>query len=268
MTQVDLLLARCVLVEAVLDGNAERLERADRLLAQLAGHVARGEIEVAALIDRHRRLAGNQRLEVEELDVRRDVERQTVVVGLLHVTAQHLSRVALEGRAVEVVDVAEDPCLRRLGVAPRQQLERVGVGHRQHVGFLHAREPVDRRPVEGHAVLECVLQLGRRDGETLERAQHVGEPEAHEPDAAFFDAAQDVVALLLAHVGHLLSLSRPGSKCDRTGAAAPVLSSFGVRSRRRDGVPTHHFIAPQMVSTISRATMYGSMLALGRRSSR
>ena len=75
------------------------------------------------------------------------------------------------------------------GIAPREQLERVGVGHRQHVGFLHTREPIDGRAVEGHAVVECVLQLGGGDGEALERAQHVGEPQSHQPHATFFDAA-------------------------------------------------------------------------------
>ena len=52
VAQVDLLLAGSVLVEAVLDGDAERLERADRLLAQLAGDVAGGQVEEAALVDR------------------------------------------------------------------------------------------------------------------------------------------------------------------------------------------------------------------------
>ena len=55
VAQVDLLLARRVLVEAVLDRDAHRLERADRLLAQRAGDVVRGEVEEAALVERLRR---------------------------------------------------------------------------------------------------------------------------------------------------------------------------------------------------------------------
>ena len=50
--KVDLLLARRILVEAVLDRDAHRLERADRLLAQRAGDVVGGEIEVARVVER------------------------------------------------------------------------------------------------------------------------------------------------------------------------------------------------------------------------
>ena len=53
-----------------------------------------------------------------------------------------------------------------------------GVGHGEHVALLDADEPVDRRAVEGHPVLERVLQLGRADGEALQVAEHVGEPQA------------------------------------------------------------------------------------------
>ena len=54
VAQVDLLLARRVLVEAVLDRDAHRLERADRLLAQRPGDVVRREVEEAALVERLR----------------------------------------------------------------------------------------------------------------------------------------------------------------------------------------------------------------------
>src|SRR5690606_5915133 len=76
----------------------------------------------------------------------------------------------------------------------------------EHVGFLDAREAVDRRSVEGHAVFECVLELGGADREALQVAEHVGEPEAHQADAAFFDGSQHVVALLVEHLAHLTSL--------------------------------------------------------------
>ena len=136
VAQVDLLLARGVLVEAVLDGDAHRLERADRLLAQRAGDVVGGEVEEAGVVERLRCGTALGRLEVEELDVRSDVEDQALLVGGLDVALEHVAAVAVEGRAVEVVDVAEDPRLGRRGVAEGQQLERVGIRHRQDVGFL------------------------------------------------------------------------------------------------------------------------------------
>ena len=98
VAQVDLLLARGVLVEAVLDRDAELLELADRLLAQVAGGVVGGQVEEAAVVERARRLAGLGLLEVEELDVGGDVEREPALVGGPHVAPQHLARIALERR--------------------------------------------------------------------------------------------------------------------------------------------------------------------------
>ena len=163
VAQVDLLLARCVLVEAVLDRDAHGLERADRLLAQLARHVVHRVVEEAAVVERHRLLTGGQRLEVEVLDVGRDVEREPGLVRGLHVAAQHLARIAFERLAVEVVDVAEDPGLGGGGVGPREQFVGVGVGDREHVGFLDAAESVDRRTVEGQPVARarCRVRAAR-----------------------------------------------------------------------------------------------------------
>ena len=58
VAQVDLVLARRVLVVGVLDRDAHRLERVDRLLAEVAGDVGRGEVEVRRRVERPRRLAG------------------------------------------------------------------------------------------------------------------------------------------------------------------------------------------------------------------
>ena len=180
VAQIDLLLARGVLVERVLDGDPHRLERADRALAQLAGDVVGGEVEEPGGVDRAGAgdvvtLAGaGQLVEVEELDVRRDVEREALLVGGAHGASQHLARVAHERLAVELMDVAEDPRLDGGGVAPgsaRTCWHRDG----QHVGLL-PREAVDRRTVECHAVDERVVEFGRRDREALQSTEDVGEP--------------------------------------------------------------------------------------------
>ncbi len=117
--------------------------------------------------------------------------------------------------------------------------------------------------------IERVLQLGGADREALQVAEDVGEPQPHQSDAAVLHAAQDVVPLLFQHVvAHLLSLSagslrRHGRNSNRwaeTGPFRRVTTASVVRTRR--------YSALQTVSTIRRATMYGSMLAFGRRSSR
>ena len=105
--------------------------------------------------------------------------------------------VALEGRAVEVGDVAEDPGHLRVVVVPGQQLERLGVGPGQDVGFLDPAEAVDGRAVEGHPLVERVLELGRGDVEPLRGPEHVGEPQLDEADAPLLDGPEHVVPLAL-----------------------------------------------------------------------
>ena len=78
-----------------------------------------------------------------------------------------------------------------------QDLERLRVGLGEHVGLLHPAEAVDRRAVEGHPLVESVLQLGRRDGERLGRPEDVGEPELDEADAPLLDGPQHVFLLAL-----------------------------------------------------------------------
>ena len=52
VAEVDLVLARAELVEAVLDRDAHRLERDDGLPPQLAHHVELGEVEEAGVVER------------------------------------------------------------------------------------------------------------------------------------------------------------------------------------------------------------------------
>ena len=205
MPEIDFLLSGSVLVEAVLDGDPHLFERADRSFAEFAGDIVGGQVEEAALVDRDGCFTGDDGFEVEELDVGRHIEREAHLVCSLHMAAQHLAWVAGERGAVEVVDVAEDARLGFLRVAPRDDLECVGVGDREHVGFLHPREAVDRRAVERHAVGEGIVEFGGRDCEALEVAEHVGEPQPHESDTALFHRSQDEFAMLLDT--HRLSLS-------------------------------------------------------------
>ena len=75
-----------------------------------------------------------------------------------------------------------------------------GSGIARTSALLDPGEAVDRRAVEGHPVVERVLELGRADGEALQAAEDVGEPEPDQPDAAFFHAAQHVFMLLVQHL--------------------------------------------------------------------
>ena len=225
-----------VLVERVLDRDAERLQGPDRLLAQRAGDVVGGQVEERALVQRLRRLPLGAGSEVEELQVRGDVEGELAFPGPVQVAAQHVAGVPVERCAVEVGDVAEHPGLGSLRIAPGEQLEGVRIRHRQDVALLDPAEPVDGGAVEGHPLLQRVLQLCGADGEALELAEHVGEPEANEADPALLHRPHDVVLVSL-HAHRLQS--GPGWRCPRQSAMA-----------NRDQAS-----AEQMVSVISRVTV-------------
>ena len=79
----------------------------------------------------------------------------------------------------------------------RQDLEGLRIRLGEHVALLHAAEAVDRGPVEGHPLLERVLELRRRDPERLRSAEDIGEPQLDEPNATLFDRPHHVFPLRL-----------------------------------------------------------------------
>ena len=133
--------------------------------------------------------------EVEVLDLGGGVEGEALVPGPVEGPAQGVAGTALEGGAVEVEEVAEDAGHGDVVGMPGQELEGLRIGPGQDVGLLDPAEAVDGRAVEGHALLEGVLELGRRDAEGLGRPQDVGEPELDEADGPLLDRPEDVLLL-------------------------------------------------------------------------
>ncbi len=175
-------------------------EREHRLAAHVRACVERGQVEVAALVEH---LGGARVAEQEVLELGADVEGvEAHRVRALERAPQHVPRVALIRGALGRDDVAEHAPHPLLLGAPRQDRERAGVGHRDHVGLLDRVEASDRRAVEAHARLERVVELRRVDRERLQLAEDVGEPEADEADVALRDDRLHVlrgVRLLLCH---------------------------------------------------------------------
>src|SRR5690606_2357598 len=81
--------------------------------------------------------------------------------------------------------------------APRKDLEGRRVGLGDHVRLVYAGEALDRRAVEADALRKRILKLGGRDGDRLEDAQHVREPQTDEADVALLDAAKHILLLLV-----------------------------------------------------------------------
>src|SRR6185503_4054864 len=97
-------------------------------------------------------------------------------------------------------------------------------------------EARDRRAVEAHPSLECVVELRRVDGEALQLPEDVGEPEANEADVAVVDDRFDVVRGPRL-VGHVLPVGRVKRKRAAywrgSQSCAQLLSARTVGSRAR-----------------------------------
>ena len=154
-----------------------------------------GEVEVGRPIERLRLVLRVARCEVEELDLGRGEEGEPFLAGQAEIALEHLARVAAEGRAVEVLDVAEHDAAGLVVGRPGEELEARRVGPGEDVGLLDPGEAVDGRTVELEALVEDLVELGRRDGDRLVGPEHVGEPQTDEADPPLLDRAKHVFLL-------------------------------------------------------------------------
>ncbi len=196
VAQVDLVLAGADLVVAVFDVDAEVLERSDGLLAQIDGEVSCGHVEVRAVVEQLGALIVR---EVVVLELRADVEGEAEIRSTLEHALEHIARISGIRRAVRAFDVAEHRRHERALIAPRQDLQGRGIGHRDHVGLLDACEALDRRSVEAHAFVHRGLEFVGRDHERLQEAENVGEPQVDELDLILADGLDGCGAWIVRH---------------------------------------------------------------------
>jgi hypothetical protein len=208
VAKIDLLLSWGNLVVAELDADPHPLQHRDRLSAEVVPEVVRRLVEIATGVDRLRQhqVGSGPFAQEEELDLRVHIERESQIRSLLHDATQHVPRIGVRRRPVRHEDVAEHARRTRRLTAPRQHLERRRIGPREHVRLVHASEAFDGGAVEADALRECTLELGRCDGDRLEKAEYVCEPKPDEADVPLLDRAQDELLLPL----HVISLRRSG----------------------------------------------------------
>ncbi len=191
VAQVDLVLRRGHFVVGVFHLDAHGVQSVDRVAAQVAAGVERGEVEVATVVEH---LGAAAVLEVEELEL--GAARTWCSPGprLLATTLRSTLRGSpVERIAVGLLDVAEHAGGAAGAGAPGEQGEGAGIGIGDHVGFLDAGEAVDRGTVEAHALFEGAFEFGRGDGEALEGAEHIGEPEPDELDLLVLNDLEDIL---------------------------------------------------------------------------
>ena len=140
----------------------------------------------------------------------------------------------MERLAGERLDVAEHPGDGGVVVVGRGSSSNVfGSGLASMSDFLDPAVALDRRAVEGHALFEGDLELGRRDLDRLQEAEDVGEPQPDEADPALLDGAQDVLELAL-HTGSVRSVCEPAA-----GRTGPVTQRSHSGNGREIGRPEH-----------------------------
>ena len=237
IAQIDLVLRRRAFVVARLDADVHFFERERRFAAQRRGDIVAREIEVAALIERlrHERRAFDGRFEVEKLDFRANIKGVAQSRRVAQLALQNPARIGVGGRAIRQTDVAKqarDGAFRR---AEGQQAKRGGIGKSDHVAFVFARKTFDGAAVEGDAFFESTLEFVGDDGHAFERAEDVGEPEAHELDLALLSGAQHEFDVLVVVLGGLAgALTHGGVLRDRVlkDRVLRELSGVEIRSER------------------------------------
>ena len=193
VAEVDFVLARRDLVVRRLDVEAHRLEREHDLAADVLAHVDRAQIEVAGGVVRFGGRNAVLGLKEEELRLGPGVHR----VALRRREGDHFlqagARVAGERLAVGRVDVADHARdVLAGGARPRKHAERREVRAQVHVRLFDPHEPFDRRAVEHDLAVERLLELPVGDLDVLDRAEDVGELQAHELHLLALGALEDL----------------------------------------------------------------------------
>lgn len=198
VSQIDLVLAWPRLMVRVFHRDAHLLEHVHGGTAEVHAWAARHVVEVAALVDRGRGL-GPVVLAFEqvELDFRMHVEREALVLGFGERALQHVTWIAERRLAVRGQNVAEHAGGTLRATAPRQDLERRGIGLNDHIVFGHAGHALDGGTVEAETLLKRGFQFGRSNRHGLQCSQHVREPQTNKAHVAFFDRAQRKLLLFI-----------------------------------------------------------------------
>src|SRR5690606_6725329 len=172
------------------------LEQRDRVAPEVVGGAAGDVVEVPGGVDGDERvLRPLLLLEEVELDLRVGVAGEARVGGLLQGALEDVARVGAGGLTGRGEDVAEHAGDAVLLAAPGQQLEGRRVRLGEHVRLVHAGEALDGAAVEADPLGERRLDLGSGDGQRLEHAERVGEPQPDEADVALLDRPEDVLLL-------------------------------------------------------------------------
>src|SRR6267154_1053213 len=231
--EVDLVLAGGHLVVGGLHRDLHRLERLDGAGAELGPDIIGHLVEIARVIQQR---AIAHALEVEVLELRAQIERVALLLDPLEGALQDVPGVPRVGRAVRILDVADQPAHALAVHFPGEDLERAPVRHRDEIALVDPGEALDGGAVDAHALFERVGQYAERDAHALQLTQNVDEPEMDHLHTAFFAELHDLLRRLQAL--HPLSPSfnpwrRDHARHVTDAASSPCPAPIGTQTVRR-----------------------------------
>ena len=191
--EINLVLGFCDLVVGCFDDEAHIGQRNDDIAADVLGAVGRRQIKVAAVIlELEARFAVNHP-EEEEFEFGTRIEGVSHILGFFHGFLEDISRVALEGGAVGLIDVADKTGFFDAAVLlPRKQCVCCDIWSQDHIGLFYTREPFYRRSVKGNAVGERFFRLNLRDCDVFDLSLNIGELKADELHVVVFNPFEHV----------------------------------------------------------------------------
>ena len=139
------------------------------------------------------------RLEQEKLQLRPHVEGIAHALRPLDHLLQNAPGIAHEGRAVRIVDVADQTGHLAVLGPPGQDGEGIQVRPQVLVGLLNADKALNGAAVQHDLVVYGPLHLGRRDGDVFHLSENVGELHADELNIFFLHQADNILFAVFAH---------------------------------------------------------------------
>ena len=188
---VDLMLGRSNLSMVVFHRDPHGLQGEHRHLTDVVSDIDGVDVEISGLIQDLRIILV---VEVEKFRLRTQVHVfEAAFVQPRQLTLKHDPGMGGIVGPVRVPDFGEHADGARASRPEGRYLDRRGDGHGHHVALLDPLVTLDRGSVETHPLFKSPLELLRCDGEGLQKAQHVGEPQSDGGYAVLLHIFEDVL---------------------------------------------------------------------------
>ena len=132
-------------------------------------------------------------VEQEELALGAYIKGKAHFFSLTDGLFQNVAGVSLEGSAVRLVYIADQPGDTAMLGVPGIQREGIQIRTQVHIGFFDTHKALDRGTVEHALVIQRFFGLACGDGNILQRTKDIGELKANKLYVFFLNNAENVL---------------------------------------------------------------------------